>query len=265
MSIRELVIESFPACLDSFLGCVDQMLGSSRLLLPYMEAAPVFRFGALPDQCDEAYNFGLQLINMGAFQLPADTCWFLFQPFQGSGQDLAMFCFGQDDTVVAKTFCASPDIRNPRAADIVCTSIIKRQFTKESVLTGSKWEVLNTPKAHEDPHFGKLIVENSGYAANDLTFMIGLLNVKGVERRTTPAPVKLNKKRTAKGKPAISDVIEIRIPYAHSAAHGPGDRDSPRPHFRRGHVRRRFGRLIKVRPTFVMAEAPIKNYVIKMG
>lgn len=106
------------------------------------------------------------------------------------------------------------------------------------------------------------------------TWVIGLmamLEAKGVEQRLTPAPKKLNKRRTAAGKPPIGEVREIFIrvggvSYRTSGEAEIGSHRSPRLHWRRGHVRRLpSGELTHVRPCLVGErvggeEPPAKTY-----
>lgn len=109
------------------------------------------------------------------------------------------------------------------------------------------------------------------------TWTIGLLtmlNAKGVEQRITPAPHKLNKHRTAAGKPAIGEVREILINvdgkrYLPSGDAEKGSHASPRLHWRRGHIRRLpSGEITHVRPHLVGAtlggeEPAKKDYRVK--
>lgn len=93
---------------------------------------------------------------------------------------------------------------------------------------------------------------------NSVDFMIGfygMLNMKQLESVDVPASQKVNKARSKKGKELISDVTEIRLTKAARAAMGSGTHASPRPHWRRGHVRQlSSGKKIPVQPHMVMAK-----------
>lgn len=89
--------------------------------------------------------------------------------------------------------------------------------------------------------------------------MLTLLEARGVEQRITPAPVALNKRRAAQGKPLIGEVREVVINIDGKAYRPSGDADrgshaGPRLHWRRGHVRLLpSGELTHVRPHLVGA------------
>jgi len=87
-----------------------------------------------------------------------------------------------------------------------------------------------------------------------------LLMSPHVKTEHTPAPVKLNKARTAKGKPVIGNRYKItlrdfkaeRDPVSRMVG---GSHASPIPHWRRGHIRRLDdNRIIPVMPTIVGAK-----------
>lgn len=93
---------------------------------------------------------------------------------------------------------------------------------------------------------------------NSIDFFIGfygMLNMKQVETVDVPAPRKLNKARAKKGKEQISDIVQIRLTASTRASLGTGTHASPKPHWRRGHVRQlSSGKRVPVQPTMVMAK-----------
>lgn len=94
----------------------------------------------------------------------------------------------------------------------------------------------------------------------------GLLHMKQYDRHDVPAPEKLNRKRERSGKEPISQRIEIRLNPQYRTMKAPGGTHaSPRPHWRRGHVRTlASGRRVPVSPHLVMGEAPLpQEYTIK--
>lgn len=84
-----------------------------------------------------------------------------------------------------------------------------------------------------------------------------LLNTKGIPKRYEPAPVKLNKKRAANGKPPISAVTYIDLSHM-TSGHGGGSGEKSM-HLRRGHMRHyEDGSTTWVRHCVVKAEGTIK-------
>jgi hypothetical protein len=71
--------------------------------------------------------------------------------------------------------------------------------------------------------------------------MVMYLNTNGVVSERTPAPVALNKSRVKKGKLPIPTTHIVRIDprvLGAGGGSGSGHHASPRPHYRRGHIRR---------------------------
>lgn len=94
----------------------------------------------------------------------------------------------------------------------------------------------------------------------------GLLHMKQYDRHDIPAPEKLNRKRERSGKEPISQRIEIRLNPQYRTLKAPGGTHaSPRPHWRRGHVRTlASGKRVPVSPHLVMGEAPMpEGYWVK--
>ena len=88
-----------------------------------------------------------------------------------------------------------------------------------------------------------------------------------------PAQEKLNKKRLKAGRPQINPSYKVHVNL--SAATGEsgasnGDRKSPRPHWRRGHIRRIYTKqgtkLTPVAPTLVAANTDLikpRDYIVR--
>jgi hypothetical protein len=93
---------------------------------------------------------------------------------------------------------------------------------------------------------------------------IGLMSLKTAVVTSESAPAKLNSARIKKGKPPISEVVTIRVKKQDRHEFG-GTHASPRPHWRRGHVRRLLdGKIVLVSPHPVMGQAKIPTtYKVK--
>ena len=111
--------------------------------------------------------------------------------------------------------------------------------------------------AGEDPEETKrLIQDNGALVVNMVMTAYGLLNMKVTDTTHVEAPAKLNRAREKKGKQPIPDSVQVRIKKSvRDAYKGSGTHASPRPHWRRGHVRQlSTGKRIPVQPHMVMAK-----------
>lgn len=104
-------------------------------------------------------------------------------------------------------------------------------------------------------------------SVRELAACIAMLSAKGTERSEVVASPEINRKRARLGRPALLSYTCIRIAPLRGRKDGGGTHASPRPHMRRGHIRRlRDEKITIVRPHFVMADpgvAPI--YRVKNG
>lgn len=106
----------------------------------------------------------------------------------------------------------------------------------------------------------------------DMTALVALLHADGVSMRTSPAPMRLNKVRAAKGKVAIGPLSQVfvNVGKRQVAPSGVtvGSHASPRMHWRRGHVRRlQDGKITNVRPCLVgsVGSAEPRDYKVKVA
>jgi len=96
-----------------------------------------------------------------------------------------------------------------------------------------------------------------------VTAIYGLLHMKQVIKTEKKAPEKLNKARTKKGKDPITGSLTIHVNKEAFKHHpGPGTHASPRPHWRRGHVRvLGSGKISTVSPCLVNGVADLPTNV----
>lgn len=116
-----------------------------------------------------------------------------------------------------------------------------------------------TPDIDKQEQFGNAIVAM-------FTAIYGLLNMKQTITVDVPAPDKLNRKRERQGKEPISAMVQVKLdPKFQIRSYQGGTHASPRPHWRRGHVRTlSSGKRVAVSPHMVMGEAPLpQGYTIK--
>lgn len=86
-----------------------------------------------------------------------------------------------------------------------------------------------------------------------------LLNTKYAQKDKHSAPIKVNEKRKKKGKPLLRDYVIVKLrqsdAFEGGAGHGGNHRSSPRPHWRRGHIRTiQSGKVIPIPPVIVNME-----------
>lgn len=109
-------------------------------------------------------------------------------------------------------------------------------------------------------------IENAaiGVGAKYMT-CVGLMSLKLASIVTAPPPEKLNKARVRSGKQALSEVVTVRIKDWKKGDQLGGQHASPRPHWRRGHVRRiSDGKVVLVTPHAVMGGVDLaKRYEVK--
>lgn len=240
MGLRELSLESLPQSVNLFAADSDRLAPSMAAAL---KDAVCFSFSCCIDQ--GIYQFGLELLKHQVFALPSDVVWLEFYPVPDQKVGiLAVSEPGDGIKIAAFGFVADPKVRNPKGSDVQITGNI---YLRDDW----QWEVPNLRNPDDDHVFSN----NSNRLLADLIFLIGLLNSKGLMRTEKPAPERLNKHRIRAGKAPINAVVEIKVPadYRYGDAKDAADmRSSPRPHFRRGHVRRHGEGLVLVRPTWVM-------------
>jgi len=253
MGLRELAIQAMPHVLRQFaVNTADTV----PAFIDALERAVCFSFKAEVDQ--GIYQFGLDLLEHDVFGLPAEVVWFEFYPVPEQKFGILAVAEPFEGTkIVAYGFITDSEATKPTPRDVaLCSTVILGD--------DGRWEVPHLRKGENQELFDK----NSNRMLADLIFLVGLLNSKGLERTERPAPEKLNKHRVKAGKPKISSVIEVRVPSSHvygTAQDAENLRLSPRPHFRRGHVRRAGEKMVMVRPTWVLGEGRHivpKNYRI---
>lgn len=234
-------------------------------LVGLIARATVFEFGELrPDQAH--IDFGLDLLDRDLFTLPFPITAFSFQGtpdhirmrgdkrrggmcilYQHEGEkSLTMISCNEMVDQSGRTVGAIPMalVSRARFANRAGTSV-DSIATTQAIVSDRVLRAMyggTTDEAHD------ALTQRT---ANNMVQCVGLavmLMSRGVATERIEAPAKLNKARAARNKPIIADRYEVTIKagdcYAIQGEDGEDDqniqghkRGSPRPHWRRGHIR----------------------------
>ncbi len=259
-----------------------------KLMLNECPQTAQFDFGSgdiTPEETNDLFEYALELMQAGLFQLPFDSVCYSFQ--RGIHHAMVV-AFAHDTKLRCLIFLKQPD-----SALIICAGAID---LKESGTTPGKFGIaMNVgdiifPSAYADLISEKdyndfvegqpvkniearSVLKLSQLALQELILLTCMLQAKGVETRLEPAPVKLNKARAKKGRLPIQDIrtVLIRVgdrvvtPSGHDVK---GTHASPRLHWRRGHIRHfTDGSITNVRPCLVgdpsLGEVKHEGYVVR--
>lgn len=120
--------------------------------------------------------------------------------------------------------------------------------------------------AREDTDELERVAARATQAINFMVACYGLLNMKHTIKQETDPPEKLNEARRKKGKIELTKSVVVKLDPRYVVHEGATrTHASPRPHWRRGHVRTmKSGKRVPVQPHMVMGEVPLPNeYVVK--
>lgn len=110
------------------------------------------------------------------------------------------------------------------------------------------------------------IEDTSSRSVSAMYGALGFLATKEAEITRLPAPERLNKRRRLKGKTPVGERCIVTIKRSSLVRNGYAieDRNSPRPHWRRGHLRRlKTGSVIPIPPCIVGAGEDLKAEVAR--
>ena len=94
----------------------------------------------------------------------------------------------------------------------------------------------------------------------------GILNMKQFVKSTNQPSERIQAKRKKRGQAPLPTTIHISLDPRVVSAYLGGTHASPRPHWRRGHIRTMTnGKLVRVQPHMVMGEAPLPKQIIVEG
>jgi hypothetical protein len=118
------------------------------------------------------------------------------------------------------------------------------------------------------PEMDAIRNEQLAHVVGEVIASVAALGCPGVVDRVEPAPTKLNKRRAAKGAPPILERHVVIIPdatkFRHERSGGGEHRASPRPHWRRGHIRHNaWGTISVVKPCPILGGGERKSYVVQ--
>lgn len=213
----------------------------------------------------EVFHFGSELINNGLINLPHEKSFFQME-YKGRDDRWLYFCDQKTVTVpVNDTFIDMPVIDvfyfGMKPGDYCCWPVIR-------------WYLINNIAYNVPLNMHHAMWLNKVYINDDmlsdiisrLVCIIAFLNCKGIEEKVVD-PTNKNNKRIKMGKKILHKYTIIRIDpkFKTSKSNGGGLHNSPRPHWRRGHIRTLSdNRKVIVRPHPVMGMPPKPpTYIVK--
>lgn len=213
---------------------------------------------------DGAYDFALDLVEHRVFALPSTSCWFqtCISITGNHVAHLGLLAFNlvvNDDVeqISFVGFRTAPELGNDRIMLLgVGTFIIDEGWDGWKNLS----HVVLTVTRLSEEQTSYLV----GNIAGTLMWFVGLLNFKGLETETHPSKALATARARAK-KPPLPTYIIVKVPKVstrRSMADIASGRSSPRPHYRRGHIRNVGGAFVPVRPSFVLGGATPRSYAV---
>ena len=254
-------------------------------LITYMlrKAIPIRMDRSTIDLLEVGADFGEELLDMNdesvdamvmnvTPRLPYDVVMFYGPLMNSEWEDqqnrilLAGYINSQGNDAGEKNALVIVDIYKsralPRNISWFPDSVAFRLDPNPAILTSPSEGYLLEP---DDPDLEK-IKDRGSQAIHYFVACYGMLNMKHTMTTETSPAEKLQKAREAKGKLPLPTTVEVKLDprYAIRGA-GPGTHASPRPHWRRGHVRTlQSGKRVPVQPHMVMGDAPLpKELVVK--
>lgn len=206
-----------------------------------------FRFDQYPDAALE--DFGLELLREELLSLPFDACYFEWD-YEEVTQ--ALLALQHDDDML---------LWNWQKAEGKWGGTLPYRFSRKRVSRQLRASG-HCVGADEASMFGDLTasIETS---IGSVAACVGLLSAKGVAKEVVETRPAVNAKRVARGKEPFHSYTYVRTTIS-PRRQGQGSHASPRPHFRRGHIRHLEEKMVQVRPHFVMADpGEMPTYKVK--
>ena len=234
---------------------IDDQHGLVSFSLPYVEQAVSVNMDVdrNSDAITMGSDFAVDALGAGMIlPMPYPTCLFTGRMVGNGGADgrKSLLCHASTDKMLwARKVYASGD-----------NVAFSPMFTLVILDGGrSRWQVLTWPGAD---------IEESDRAGESIGALalacLGVIAMRQVKITDEPPPERLNNVREKKGLGPIGRVVTIRLNATARSAKGDGTHASPRPHWRRGHLRRiEGGRIVKVAPHAVMGNAPLPSILVK--
>lgn len=253
---------------DKMLDRIDDMMAQSV----------AFDFGDI--EADGAnIDFAISLLKAEMLRLPYPTTAIKAIAKKPDGTNAApRLCFmrqGEDGdiAILITTVSAAPDGSNAGLLPVMLLvdHDIKNVDGEDRISWGG-YHILQ--KNMLELTYGSMdnAIDVSNILAYDAIGYIAMLMNRNVSAELRPAEPRLNKSRAKKGRPPIRDSYKVKINLGTHAASTSGSQDSrnsPRPHWRRGHIRtvhtKKGDKLTPIPPTLVAADGrliPKKSYVV---
>lgn len=226
-----------------------------------LEDAVLFDFGTLRPSIEHT-SFALDLYERGLFRLPYPITAF-HSKIDGK-ESLLILIQHQENGLLAALLVIpiAGDGWNPEGAlpGLLVRDDVPLQTPPPGMRPASVVKYLRDDlnKHMLGDNYLQEMIDGTDALAVECMGYVAMLMSKGVETKHVEAPVKLNKARAKRRKPLISDHYVVTIDVNKYVRHAEGEhaRGSPRPHWRRGHIRRwetstGETRLIPIAPTLV--------------
>jgi hypothetical protein len=190
------------------------------------------------DEWIDLQNYAVDLVALGKFQLPFEHVSYAYEC--GAMQILGCLEFKNNAFRIALARMWRDEIG--RAAVFSHYAIDDLECAREIKGVGCKLRDISCYPPVETKDQATEAIEDARDHMLAFMALTVMLSAKGVEVEVIPAPEKLNKCRTKKGRPPISEIRTVHIRIGGEKYTFAGERHghhaSPRLHWRRGHIRR---------------------------
>ncbi len=237
---------------DTSLERVERIMGMSN-----RSANPVLFDMRLDPQLEVFLSFAWELLNHKMVKLPYEQCAFEWDAkFEGGiKKRMSIYAWDSGDGIINAILFS-----NTHGEPIIGYEFDYINDTMATCSFGD--ELINETIRDHDEAF---LHSTAKYISSCLLGFIASLSTRGVQETVEITPKKQNEKRLSRGARALPERHTVYISVgASDGTTGEIERAGPRPHWRRGHIRRlSSGRLVSVSPCVVAGSAAqIKGYVV---